>query len=387
MKSAMVSEREPSDDASPTLSVESMLLDFTSSLYLGFLHGSDELKPWRQISTGRPAALRSSAEAERVGEAFARLQGCEAGLVGPSTFHLFWDLFDVLARTEKKIAIFLDGELYPIARWGIERIAARGIVVQQFLEHNSADLHDRLEQTLVSRARPIVVTDGIRPGRWGPAPLSAYLKLMRKHSGYLIVDDTQALGILGGKPKTEIPFGIGGGGSLQWHNISGPEIVTVSSLAKGLGVPIAILAGSQEIVSRFIRHSDTRAHCSPPSNAAIHAAAHALEANLTEGEQRRHRLVQRVLYFRRHLAASGLASTGGPFPVQTLIPDAMQAAATLHRRLWTRCVRTVLHRGDGDSGPRISWLVTARHRIDDILLAVQILAMAHDRSSLRMIGG
>jgi 8-amino-7-oxononanoate synthase len=364
-----------------------MQLDFTSSLYLGFLHGSDELKPWRQFSSGRPAALQTSETTDRVGEAFARLQGCEAGVVGPSTFHLFWDLFHVLARTEKKIAIFFDGGLYPIARWGIERVAARGIVVQKFPDHDAAELGDRLEQTLASGARPVVVTDGMRPGRWGPAPLRVYLRLVRKYSGYLIVDDTQALGILGRKPNTEFLYGVGGGGSLQWHNICGPELVTVSSLAKGLGVPIAILAGSREIVERFSRYSDTRVHCSPPSNASIQAAAHALESNLTDGEQCRRRLVQRVLFLRRHLAASGFPSTGGPFPVQTLISDPRQAATTLHRRLWARGVRTVLHRSDGNSGPRISWLITARHRMDDILRAVQTLAAAHEQRSARMLGG
>lgn len=364
-----------------------MLLDFTSSLYLGFLHGSRELKPWRQISSGRPAVLQSSATAEHIGATLAHLQGCEAGVVGPSTLHLFWDLFNVLARTERKPAIFFDGGLYPIGRWGVERATAHGVLAQPFREHDASDLRRRLGRSLPSNARPILVTDGMRPGRWGPAPLGAYLKLMREYGGYLIVDDTQALGILGRDPSREWPYGSGGGGSLRWHGINGPEMVTISSLAKGFGVPMAVLAGSQEMIRRFVRLSETRVHCSPPSNAAVNAAAHALESNLTKGEKRRHRLLQLVQYFRRCLSSSGFAATGGPFPVQTLIASAKETAAEQYRRMWSHGVRTVLQRGDEEASARISWLITAYHQFDDIDRGVRILASIYDLGSARMKGG
>ena len=33
------------------------VLDFTSALYLGLQHPSRSLRPWRQFTTGAPAAL------------------------------------------------------------------------------------------------------------------------------------------------------------------------------------------------------------------------------------------------------------------------------------------------------------------------------------------
>src|SRR5439155_11477129 len=40
-------------------------------------------------------------------------------------------------------------------------------------------------------------------------------------------------------------------GSLRVHQVGGPDIVVVSSLAKGFGVPMASVAGGEELVSRF----------------------------------------------------------------------------------------------------------------------------------------
>ena len=55
-------------------------------------------------------------------------------------------------------------------------------------------------------------------------------------------------------------------------------MIVGSSLAKGFGTPMPLLAGSASVIRRFEEHSETRIHCSPPSLAALHAAEHALAA-------------------------------------------------------------------------------------------------------------
>lgn len=82
------------------------MLDFTSVLYLGFRHAHPTLRPWAQLTTGRPAALEAAPEAERVAQDLAQLLRCERAVLAPSTLHLYWDLFDVLARDH--IAIYAD---------------------------------------------------------------------------------------------------------------------------------------------------------------------------------------------------------------------------------------------------------------------------------------
>ena len=111
------------------------MLDFTSSLYLGFRHSHDALRPWAQLTTGRPAALEPAPEAVALAQDLAQLLGCGRAVLAPSTLHLFWDLFDVLARA--RIAIYADAGTYPIARYGVERAAAKGVPTSTFPAHNS----------------------------------------------------------------------------------------------------------------------------------------------------------------------------------------------------------------------------------------------------------
>src|SRR5258708_5808095 len=100
------------------------MLDFTSVLYPGFRHAHSTLRPWAQLTTGRPAALEPAPEALALEQDLAQLLGCERAVLAPSTLHLFWDLIDVLTRDH--VAIYTDAGTYPTARWGVERAAAKG---------------------------------------------------------------------------------------------------------------------------------------------------------------------------------------------------------------------------------------------------------------------
>jgi 8-amino-7-oxononanoate synthase len=350
------------------------VLDFTSALYLGFRHPTPSLRPWAQLTTGRPAALEEPPGARAVAHKLATLMGCERAVLVPSTLHVFWDLFGMLARA--KVIIYMDAGVYPIAQWGIERAAARGVPVRSFPHHDAEALWGQLRQDAPRRARPLVVTDSFCPGCGKPAPLVAYLESARSYNGLLILDDTQALGIFGHAPGPQTPYGKGGGGALCRSNMSGPDILVGSSLAKGFGVPVAVLAGSEVMLHRFTMQSETRTHSSSPSMAVIHAAMDALAVNQECGDTLRLRLAQRVRHFRTHLAETGFSATGGLFPVQTLTPLPILNAGVLHERLLRLGVRTVLRRSHNGNGPRISFLLTALHRLQDIDRAVEALTYA-----------
>lgn len=350
------------------------MLDFTSALYLGLRHPSGSLRPWAQFTSGRPAALATPAGQVRIAQTLAELQGCERATLSPSTLHLFWDLFGMLAR--RRVAVYMDAGTYPIARWGVEQAAARGITVRHFPHDDPEALERRLKQDAPRRLRPIVVADGFCPGCGKPAPIADYLKSTQAYGGYLIVDDTQAMGILGHSPSSRVPYGWDGGGSLRWHNVAGSDVLMVSSLAKGFGVPVALLAGSNAMVQWFENKSETRTHCSPPSIAVIHAAEHALTMNREQGDAIRLRLAQRVSRFRRQLAEYGFSTTGRLFPVQTLMPFTGVDAGMLHERLLRLGIRTVLHRARNGHGARLSFLLNVLHSTDDIDHAADALAFA-----------
>lgn len=348
--------------------------DFTSALYLGLRHPSASLRPWTHFTSGVPAALRPPPGAPEVARRLAALQGCESATLGPSTLHLFWDLFTILSGA--RVAILMDAGLYPIARWGVERAASRGVPVDRFPHHDAAALQQRVEPYARRGLRPVVATDGFCPNCGRPAPLGAYLEIVQAFDGRLVIDDSQVVGILGRARGPGAPYGRGGGGSLRWHGIEGPEMIVVSSLAKAFGVPVAVLAGSRATVRLFETKSDTRIHSSPPSVAALHAAERALAINRECGDFLRLRLARLVQRFRRHLAELGFSAGGGLFPVQNMTLPSRIDAPTLHARLLRFGVRAVLWRDAISGGAILSFLITARHRPEDVDRAAVALVEA-----------
>jgi 8-amino-7-oxononanoate synthase len=351
------------------------MLNFTSALYLGFQHPSESLTPWSQFTTGFPAALGSPRAAVRAGHAIARLQMCEYGVLGSSTFPMFWDLFGMIAG--RNVKVYVDAELYPIARWGVERAAARGIPISEFAHYDAQALRDRLRSAGQNRKRPVVVTDGFCPDCGRAAPLSEYLECVRSAGGCLVVDDTQALGIFGCTPGADAPYGRGGGGMLAHQKIGGPDVVVISSLAKGFGVPVAVLSGSRCAGKEFEAKSETRMHCSPPALPVIRAAERALRINHKDGNQLRLRLAKLVTRFRQRAESKGLRFIGGLFPVQTLVSASEEGTRRLHAGLRGQGVLAVLRRSLQGNEIRLSFVITARHTPESIDRAIDALVKSN----------
>ncbi|HEX6623709.1 MAG TPA: aminotransferase class I/II-fold pyridoxal phosphate-dependent enzyme [Pyrinomonadaceae bacterium] len=346
-------------------------LDFASALYLGLRHPSRCVPAWEQLTTGAPAALTRPPGAAEVSRRLALLQGCESATLAPSTLHLFWDFFGTFGG--RPATVYVDEVTYPIALWGVERARALGARVYAFAHHDPDDLRRLLLRSARAGSAQLVVTDGFCPDCGRLAPLAEYLAAARSFGGRLILDDTQALGIFGEGPGRASPYGGGGGGGLRWHGLRDPLVLSISSLAKAFGVPLAVLAGGAEAVHGFEELSETRVHCSPPSVAVLHAARRALEINLESGDELRRRLALRVRHFRRRLREIGVTCRGGPFPVQTLqVGDS--AARRIHAALLRASVKTILRRAHTREGAHLTFSITARHRRRDIDYATGLLA-------------
>lgn len=342
--------------------------DFTSALYLGMTHSSRSLAGWRQLSLGRPALLEEPPGADPLAVGLSQLQGTEHAVVMPSTLHLFLDLFEYLAVAGT--AIYMDSASYPIARWGAERAALRGVPLASFGRHNPRDLLRLLTRGARQGLRPLVVSDGICPATGQLAPLREYVEMIRHFGGLLLLDDTQALGVLGRDPDKRAPYGFGGGGSLRYLGLTGPEslphIVIGASLAKAFGVPMAVLSGSRGFIQRFKNQSLSRLHCSPPSVAVIQSAQSALVLNHRYGDSLRARLAANVQRLQAGLGDIGLAADGGFFPVQTLQPITGVTAPALHQALLQRDVKTLLLKPRAGSETRLGMVITASHAVKDI---------------------
>jgi 8-amino-7-oxononanoate synthase len=203
---------------------------------------------------------------------------------------------------------------------------------------------------------------------------------MENFGGLLVVDDTQALGILGMRPGSWSPYGEGGGGSLRAAQLEGSEgIVSISSLAKAFGAPMAALSGPAAIVEDFRSSSLTRVHSSPPCVAAVGAAAASQAWNREAGDSTRQRLGGLVARFRRRmLERFGTLPAGGSFPVQNM---RHRNAPALYAALEARGVNALLlQERDTHPGIRLSFILRADHPAAEIDAAVDTLASLREVS-------
>lgn len=350
------------------------MLDFTSALYLGMTHPSGRLAPWRTLTLGRPAALEEPPGARSLAAELARLTGVGAGVLFPSTLHLFRDLFAAVAG--RGSTLLLDAGAYPIARWATEQVRLQGCLLETYPHHDAAACARLARRAHRAGLRPIVVTDGLCPGCGRLAPLPELARAVSDHGGRLVVDDTQALGIVGAPAGAAAPLGLGGGGTLTWHGLSGPHVLAGASLAKGFGAPLAVLLGDGETVRSIARDGESRQHCSPPSAAVIAAARQALAINRTMGDSLRARLLSRVEQFRRGLARiGGRALSFLPLPVQSIAIASVEAARDALALLQGHAVHALVTKGCR-GGVSLTFIMTARHAATDIDRLIDILGTA-----------
>lgn len=342
------------------------MLDFASALYLGFRHARDELQPWAQLTTGVPAALAEPALARATAAQLARLTGTEAGVFARSTLHAYWDLVVQLARS--RTAIFLDHASYAVARWGVERAVGRGLPAAVFPHHQSDRLWQMARRAAHNGLRALIVADGVCTGCGDQAPLNDYLDIADRTGGRVLLDDTQAVGLVG-------PLG---GGSLRDTGRSHGGIL-VASLAKAFGAPLTFVGGSRVDIARFVEQSETRVHLSPPSVADLHAAHRAVYLNACQGDARRGWLRALIARLRRGLAAIGLRRSPGLqrvlLPVQAVPPVPGRSAADVYHRLLAAGIRGVLHQSC-DGSPKVSLLLSASHAAWQVDRVVRVLAKA-----------
>ncbi len=350
------------------------MLDFTSSLYLGMRHPRALLRPWSQFTMGKPPALAEDGATRTVAATLAKLQGCDRASLLPSTLHLFIDLFEVLRH--KGISLYVDAAVYPIVRWGAERAAARGVPLREIAHYDVASTRRLVKKDAAMGVRPVIVADGFCPSCGRLAPLRQYLQCVIPNDGYVVLDDTQALGIWGETPSPRNPYGVGGGGSLRLHATRSQRVILGSSLAKGFGVPVAVLGGSTRLIRHFERLSETRVHSSPPSVATVHAAEQALLTNGESGDALRRHLAQLVRHFRRQIRRVGIRSIDSRFPVQTIVVNGQRDPVRLQRILRAAGVRAVLLGGRDVPEPKVAFILNALHSTDDIDCATGILADA-----------
>ena len=344
-------------------------VDFTSSLYLGMSHPAPWTAPGTPLTTGRPAAL-DPGRGRAAANALAALVGCRRAVLSRSTLHAGWDLALVLGS--HRAAFLVDEGAYPTSEVAAAVAGCRGAFVRRFAHHDPTALADALRS--IGSRRPIVLVDGWCPGCGAVAPLGAFHITIARARGLLVVDDTQALGVVGARPTADHPWGRGGGGSLRHHRLSCEHVALVCSLAKAFGVPVAVTAGPSGLIESIEQSAPSRTHSSAPTAPELAALDSVLAEHERSGEARRHYLHWLVQRFRSGLAQLGLPVGSEPFPVQTIGPLTPSEARSRFAALVRRGIAVVpqLMRCRGQHG--LTFVLTASHTPAHIDAALAALA-------------
>jgi 8-amino-7-oxononanoate synthase len=342
------------------------MADFTSVLFLDRRHGRPGAAGYPALTTGRPAAVAEPPTAALVARRVAQVQGAESGLVHRSALHGLVDVLSLAAG--EGTAVFLDRGAYPLTATAARLAAGRGTPVVRFRHLDAGHLTRAVAR---SGRRPVVLTDGWCAGCNQPAPLADLRRVATAGGGLLVVDDTQAVGILGTHPGPGQPFGSGGGGSFAWSGADPEGVLRIASLAKGHGAPLAVTSGPARWMAR-LRDYGTRWHASPPTAADL-AAAVTSTFDESGNERRRRRLAALVVRLRRGLAQQGLAVVGLPFPIVSVLIGPVRTALVLRDRLATRGVRAMVVQPDCRRGSLLSFAVTAAHTPADVDLVLVLL--------------
>jgi 8-amino-7-oxononanoate synthase len=326
------------------------------------------------LTTGVPAALPEERGSFALAQELAELQSCERATLAASTLHLYFDLFGQFAQ--QPLRIYMDRDCYPISRWGVERAKAQGARVRVFPHNDAFAVARMVEEDKASDRMPVIVCDGFCPSCGATAPLSQYHSCVASRSGLVVVDDTQALGMLGEKPQKAAPYGKGGGGSLRFQGLPYANLLLCSSLAKAFGAPVAALSGPASLISQFETNSDTRIPCSPPSTVVLRAAQRALAENRLFGDNWREHLNHLMLRLRFRLREAGLKFVGAIFPFAMILGPRGANMKPVQDALSRQGVQTALVRGCSHVGAGLALVITALHDIADIDRVVHCLARA-----------
>jgi 8-amino-7-oxononanoate synthase len=171
--------------------------------------------------------------------------------------------------------------------------------------------------------RALVLTDGMFAHDGSVAPVEAYVQVLGRSRGTLLVDDAHGAGVLGRR----------GRGTLEVCGVDPGRVVLTLTLSKTLGCYGGAVLGSAGLRRRILERSPMFTGNTPLPPPLAAGARAALGVLRREGAERRARLGRNVAAVREGLRACGASVEDTPGPVIAIAPPNVAASARLERRL------------------------------------------------------
>lgn len=220
--------------------------------------------------------------------------GCEEVVLGHTITISSFSVLPYIARD----AIILADSLLHTVIWEACRLSRdHGSELQKFKHQDLDDLECKLKALPLDK-RKIIAVDGVYSISTEVADVKRLQQLCEQYNAYLYIDDAHGIGVLGGNPTPENPYGVSGNGVVNYAGCDFNRTFYVSSFGKAFGSTVAFLCYPKEF------HETLRANClqylfsAPVNPYTIGTAMAAMDLNEREGELLRARVRSNVTFFR-----------------------------------------------------------------------------------------
>jgi len=213
------------------------------------------------------------------------------------------NLFLVQALRERIGAIFIDDTAHFSIR---DAVYSALKPVHTFKHRDPEDLTRQLKARLKAGDVPLVMTDGIFPTFGLIAPVPELAKILEPYQGYLCIDDSHSVGVLG--PN--------GRGTYEHFGISSERCLYAGTMSKAFGGHGGFIPASKAFIDHIKATCGAYPGATPSPTPAMAASIKGLEIVGREPE-RRERLRRNVTRMKSGLRTMGFETNDNPVPIAT----------------------------------------------------------------------
>ena len=238
-----------------------------------------------------------------------------------------------------------------------------------YANNDMADLETKLQETAGARHR-LIATDGVFSMDGFIANLGEICDLADRYDALVMVDDSHAVGVIGG----------GGRGSIEYRDVLGRVDIVTGTLGKALGgASGGYTSGRAEIIEMLRQRSRPYLFSNSLAPMIAAAALKALEL-LSESTALLDRLHENASRFRSGMESNGFDVPPGEHPIVPIMLGDAVLAQSMAERLLARGIYVI-----GFSFPvvprgaaRIRVQLSAAHTLEDVDFAIEQFVAARD---------
>src|SRR5665647_1752351 len=215
------------------------------------------------------------------------------------------NLFLVQALKDRVGAIFIDETAHFSIR---DAVYSALKPVFTFKHRDPEDLARNLKLHVKAGDVPLVMTDGIFPTFGLIAPVPDYVKILEPYQGYLCLDDSHSVGVLG--PN--------GRGTYEHFGVKSDRCFFAGTMSKAFGGHGGFIPATKAFIDHIKATCGAYPGATPSPTPAMAASIKGLEI-VTREPQRRERLRRNVVQAKAGLKKLGFETNDNPVPIVTWV--------------------------------------------------------------------